>query len=226
MKRKKRKEPTYRVLILDDEPEAVQGIQEVIRAAVPDCEFVSAETIEQAIGIMSAADRPFDLAVVDIKLRGVAQTGIMLIGPLAPSKPLRPWMGQTRVIVYTAHPEWETARDAYEAGASTYISKLEKDHARKLADSAKALLKLRDLQESWRGNVAAQRAAERSFAKNRARWTELYAGMFLVVRKGEVVRQFGNVDRLFAHLEKQPLRERLQLGVIRVSPSEEHHGAD
>lgn len=225
MKRGKRGEPAYKVLILDDEPEAVQGIQEVIRAAVPDCKFVSAETVEQALGIMSAADRPFDLAVVDIKLRG-AHTGIRLMEPLAPSKPLHPWTGQTRVIVYTAYPKWETAREAYEAGASTFISKLEKGNARKLADSAKALLKLRDLHETWRGNFAAQRAAEQSFAKNRARWTKRYAGKFLVVRDGKVVRQFTNVDKLFAHLEKQPLRERLQLGVIRVSPPEEHHGAD
>ncbi len=222
MKRNTRGGPTYRVLILDDEPEAVQGIREVIRAAVPDCGFVSAESADQALGIMSAADQPFDLAVVDVKLKGL-KTGLALLGP---SRPLRPWMGQTRVIVYTAYPDWETARDAYEAGASAFISKLEKDHTRKLAAAAKTLLKLRDLRESWRGNFEAQRAAEQSFAKNRSPWTKRYAGKFLVVRNGKVVRQFGNVDRLFAHLEKQPLRERLQLGVVRVSPPEEHHGAD
>lgn len=222
MRPKQPREPVYGVLILDDEPDAVQGIREVIRAAVPGCKFVSAETVEEALHIMSEADRPFDLAVVDIKLKGIRQ-GLAILGP---SKPLHPWMGQTRVIVYTGFPSWETAREAYERGASTYISKREKGHPGKLAAAAKALLKLRDLHESWKGNFEAQRAAEKAFAKHRAQWTKLYAGKFLIVCNGKVVKQFGNVNKLFAHLEKQPLRERVQLGVIRVRLPEKRNGAD
>jgi len=210
----------YKVLIVDDEPDACRAIERAISAVVPNTSYAAAATLQDAQARIEEQG-PFDLAIIDIRLdpfRRDAPTGIELLGP---AKPLCPWLGQTRVIVYTNYPDWETARQAYEAGISTYISKSEPSHTERLQASAKALLELRELGDMWRSSFSAQRAAEEAFLQHHDEWMAQYSGKYVLVRDGQVFKEFPNLADAWAYLGGRPASERVDLGIIRVQSEEQ-----
>lgn len=207
------KERAHRILIIDDEERAVHAIKRILSRITDKYEVSQAATTRQARKAIRELG-PFDLAIVDERLMS-GTSGLSILGP---AKPLNPWLGQTRVIVYTAYPEWVTARAAYEAGANAYISKTEPQHAKKLRGKAKQLLELGDVRETVRLGLDAQKAAHDALRKRASQWAKKYGGKLLLVRDGKVLSAHSESIDAYRQLAAYTRKERLKIGIVEVPP--------
>ncbi len=105
----------HRVLIVDDHPVLCQGLAQMLEAeddlSVPS----TAGSAAEAIAILSTST--FDLAIIDISLRGLS--GMDLLQDLKIRWPKMP------VLVYSIHDEAFYAERALKVGARGYVMKLE-----------------------------------------------------------------------------------------------------
>ncbi len=104
-----------RVLVVDDHPVLWRGLAELLRNE-PDL-TVSASAASAAEALVQLRAARFDLAIVDISLRGVS--GIDLLKDLKIHWPRMP------VLVFSTHDEMLYAERALHAGARGYVMKQE-----------------------------------------------------------------------------------------------------
>ncbi|MBC7188368.1 MAG: response regulator [Calditrichaeota bacterium] len=100
-----------KVLVVDDE----QVMRDSLRAWLED-EGFEVETAEDALKALAVAkERPFDVAVIDIRMPGM--DGIVL------QKKLQEAQADLPVVIITAHASVETAVQAMREGAYDYLMK-------------------------------------------------------------------------------------------------------
>ena len=119
-----------KILIVDDEPAALQRLKEFLSAS--DFNF-----IETADGVETAKEKAknshFDVIVTDMIMGNTKKEGYELVEYFKDLSPL--------VIVITAHPETEHLKECMRAGAYDYIDKAEKSPFKKVAASISEGLK-------------------------------------------------------------------------------------
>lgn len=99
------------VLVVDDEDNFLTLLQWFLRQRGYD--VVTASSVEQA---MDRLDRhEIDVALIDIKLG--AGDGLMLLGEVARRSP------ELNVLIMTAYPTAGSAKQAFDKGASRYLTK-------------------------------------------------------------------------------------------------------
>jgi DNA-binding NarL/FixJ family response regulator len=103
----------HRILLIDDHPAMVRGVQEIVSEARKDVEFGTAGNADEALAKARASG--WDMAVVDLGIPGAV--GFKLIQAL---KNTRPGM---RILVYSMHPEEQLGGRALQAGADGYLPK-------------------------------------------------------------------------------------------------------
>jgi DNA-binding NtrC family response regulator len=213
----------YRILVVDDQDHARMAIKTAIGAAVPFCEFADALNTDEAQKSLKESS-PFDLAVIDLKLGELDKDGINLVKVMK-------GVCYSRIIIFTAYPSVESACAAYEAGADSYISKIDPDATRKLQDKAKELSKeklkelqdkakelllQRDLRARLQRQSQAYREAQKAFEENEKEWIEKYAGQLVIVHKGTVVAQAKEPFEADQLLSKYTPDERCDLAVLDI----------
>jgi len=200
--------PAYHVLIVDDKPREGEAIKAAVEQAVPDCDFTQASDIAAAKKALSEVLVPYDLAIIDMVLEH-GTWGLDLFGP---NRMIHPWVQRTRVILLTAYPSWETACEAYEAGASVCLSKLDPTSTAKLQQRARQLL----VGESTRRQSLAQMQADEAFVAHYDEWCKQYRGKYLLVRGEQVLAIQDNMPALSRALEAFPEDERPDIGFVKV----------
>lgn len=101
-----------RVLVVDDEPELIELIGEVVKAQV-DCKIVSASTVEEARQIL--AREPVEVLVTDVHLPD--GDGMSLLPHL------REYQPNASAIVITGSPSMDRAITAIRGGAIDFVTK-------------------------------------------------------------------------------------------------------
>jgi response regulator RpfG family c-di-GMP phosphodiesterase len=203
----------YRVLVVDDQDHARMAIKTVIGAAVPFCEFADASNTDEAQKFLMKEFPPFDLAVIDLKLEESDKDGLNVVRII---KGVLDRYSQTRVILYTAYPTVESACAAYEAGADSYISKIDPDATKKLQDKAKELLFQRDLRDRLLHQSQAHREAQKAFEENKEEWIKKYGGRFVIVREGKVIAEAKDLFEADQLLGKYTPNARCDLAVLDI----------
>ena len=102
-----------RILIADDHPFIRKGIRETLAQEIDLLEVEEASDGNQAYELI--AERPFDLAIVDVSMPG--KDGLELIKDALALRP------GTRFLVMSVFPEREFAERAYRNGAMGYLGK-------------------------------------------------------------------------------------------------------
>ena len=100
-----------RVLIVDDEP----NIRRTLRVALEAMGHAVEEASTGAEALRQAEARPFDVALVDLRLG--EESGLDLLEPLLAQSP------RLAVVVITAHASIDTAVEAMRRGAFDYLPK-------------------------------------------------------------------------------------------------------
>jgi DNA-binding NtrC family response regulator len=100
-----------RILVVDDESSVRHVLSTVLERK--GCEVTTAETAEEALGLLPEADP--DVALVDIVLPG--RDGIHLLGCIKRQSP------ETEVVLITSHASVESAIKAIHCGAYDYMRK-------------------------------------------------------------------------------------------------------
>ena len=199
----------YRVLVVDDLDRIRLAIKTAIGAAVPSCEFVEAKNATNAEEVLKRELLPFDLAVIDLRLEEPDKDGITLVKVMK-------GICYSRIIIFTAYPSVESVCAAYEAGADSYISKLEPDATKKLQDKAKELLLQRDLRARILRQSEAHREAQKAFEENEKEWIKKYGGQFVIVHKDKVVAHAKDPFEADQLLGKYTPDERCDLAVFDI----------
>ncbi len=100
-----------RVLVVDDEP----NIRRTLRVALEGDGHLVEEAVSGPEATRRAEGRPFDVALVDLRLGG--ESGLDLVEPLLAQSP------RMAVVLITAHASMETALGAIRRGAFDYLPK-------------------------------------------------------------------------------------------------------
>jgi len=201
--------PAFHVFIVDDKPAERKAIKASIEQAVPNCTFTEADSIAAAQKVLNERVAPFDLAIVDLVLED-GRRGLDLFGP---NRAIHPWVERTRVILLTAFPSWESACEAYESGASAYLSKLDPDSTAKLQQKAKELLLANSLR---RQSSEAQVRADEAFVAHYDEWCKQYAGKYLLVRGEQVLAVHDSMLAVAKALQQFPEEDRPDIGLVKV----------
>ncbi len=104
-----------RVLAVDDDATAQRIVSGYLAAS--GAEVVEADEALSALSAVRDADRPFDVAVVDLLLPGL--DGLQLLNMLK----AEPNFAETRAVLLTAYDDAEKRRAALDAGAAAYLLK-------------------------------------------------------------------------------------------------------
>jgi DNA-binding response OmpR family regulator len=105
--------PTVKILIVDDEANIRASLKEMLTQ--DGYQVVTADCGEAALELISETTERFDVALIDLKMRGVG--GIEVLRALRQTSP------DTVTIVLTAHASLETAVEALRQGAHDYLFK-------------------------------------------------------------------------------------------------------
>lgn len=100
-----------RFLAVDDEPYALEDLEEALGEAAPGCEVAAFTSPEKALAY--AADRPIDTAFLDIEMGSM--NGIVM------AKRLKDMQPKIKIIFVTGYEEY--AVDAFRIHASGYLTK-------------------------------------------------------------------------------------------------------
>jgi DNA-binding NarL/FixJ family response regulator len=119
-------------------------------------------------------------------------------------------------VIYTAYPTVPSACRAYESGADSYISKQDVDSLEKLQQKVRELLDLRRLRDNVRLQYEAQSQAEAAFRTHQAEWGRKYRGKLLLFRGTTLLEAYDSPQDLWDELERHPLSERNELGIVAV----------
>jgi two-component system invasion response regulator UvrY len=101
------------ILIVEDHAAVRKSLCDWLRVMLPDCEFVEAQSGEEAMSLTDA--QPPDLVLMDIGLPGM--TGIEATRRIKAIAP------KTLVVILSIHEEEAYQLDAATAGASAFVSK-------------------------------------------------------------------------------------------------------
>ena len=102
------------ILIVDDHPLLLRGLDAVARSVFPEARVRTAASCEEALEIARSADAP-DLVLLDLSLPGCA--GIMALERFRQVQP------SMRIVVVSSSEERELVLAALEEGAAGYIPK-------------------------------------------------------------------------------------------------------
>lgn len=105
--------PKAKILIVDDEANIRTSLEEML--ARDGHQVVAVESGEAALELISRATQEFDLALIDLKMKGVGGIEVLTA--------LRQQLPGTVAIVLTAHASLETAVEALRQGAHDYLFK-------------------------------------------------------------------------------------------------------
>jgi CheY-like chemotaxis protein len=128
------------ILVIDDE----SGIRDFLSDALTDAGHELAQAADAEQGLRQLADRPFDLAIVDLNMPGE-------LGGLDVLRRARAEWPATQFIVLTAHGTVETAVEAMRLGAFDFLQKP--------MEGPVELRRLVSRALNWRGHVARHREA-------------------------------------------------------------------
>lgn len=208
----------FRVLIVDDKQDERFAIKKTIEGTGLFCEFVEARSVTEAENILKNQKIPFDLTVVDHKLEEPPKDGTTLISII---RSVLNRYSQTRIILFTAYPCWETACAAYEAGADSCISKNDDDASKKLKQKAVELLQQRDLRQGLLRSRQAHQKATETFERNKEQLIKEYGGKFVVFHNGQIQESGDDPFDVWKVLdEKYTKDQRYDVSVIQI-PREE-----
>ena len=112
--------PEYKILIVDDEPAAIENIAGLIRR-IPGCaaDVYRAGSASEALRLLE--EGRMDLVITDIEMPG--QNGLALTGRIRERWP------QCQVIILTAFSQFQYAYSAIQLHAADYILKAESDES-------------------------------------------------------------------------------------------------
>ncbi len=105
--------PKAKILIVDDEANIRASLEEML--ARDGHQVIAVESGEAALELISRATQEFDLALIDLKMKGVGGIEVLTA--------LRQQLPDTVAIVLTAHASLETAVEALRQGAHDYLFK-------------------------------------------------------------------------------------------------------
>jgi DNA-binding response OmpR family regulator len=105
--------PTVKILVVDDEANIRASLREMLTR--DGYQVVTVDCGEAALELISETTERFDVALIDLKMRGVG--GIEVLRELRQTSP------ETVTIVLTAHASLETAVEALRQGAHDYLFK-------------------------------------------------------------------------------------------------------
>jgi len=199
----------YRVLVVDDEKPQLAAIVSLVSDELnkDNVEVKTAETLEEAKKLLQDEKFPFDVAIIDLRLESDAD-GVSLIRPLLRRH------SQTPVVLFTAHPSWQSARDAFESGADAFISKLDVDATDQLRRKVRELVERRMQRQELARQMESQERAEVAFKANRTQWGKECPGRFLLVRDGRVVGAYASGHDALEALGQSSEEEKLETGII------------
>jgi len=200
----------YRVLVVDDEKPQLAAVGSLVADELVNVEVKTAETLEEAEKLLQDEKFPFDLAIIDLRLDADAE-GIVLTKVIR--RVLRRHL-QTPVIVFTAYPTWQNARDAFESGADAFISKLDVDATDQLRRKVRELVERRMERQELARQMESQERAEAAFKANRTKWGKECPGRFLLVRDGRVVGAYASGHDALEALGQSSEEEKLETGII------------
>jgi two-component system, NarL family, invasion response regulator UvrY len=101
------------ILLVDDHSIVRNGLKEILASKFPNARFGEGRDAREALE--QVAQRPWTLVLLDISIPG--QSGLEVLKQM---KVLRP---ETKVLVFTMHPENQYALRALKAGACGYLTK-------------------------------------------------------------------------------------------------------
>jgi DNA-binding NtrC family response regulator len=137
--------PDARVLAVDDEPDILEVLEEVLTR--PGLQVVGERDAARALALLR--EGPFDLLIADLRMPGM--DGLTLL------KAAREIVPDLTVLVITAHPAVDTAVEAIRQGAFDYVTKpFEPDQLRMVVDRALAQRRLEWENRFLRRQLAAQ----------------------------------------------------------------------
>lgn len=116
LERRQRKQATYRVLVVDDEPSIVELLKTAL-VALDGYEVSIATSAAGAIRAIEATDKPFDCLLLDVQMPG--RSGIELLRDLR----ALPDYENTPVIMLTAMCDRKYVDEAFKEGATDYVTK-------------------------------------------------------------------------------------------------------
>lgn len=126
---------TDKIVIADDHPLFRQALRQTLAMALPDVEWLEAESAEQLDALLEHAADSVDLLLLDLQLPGAH--GFSTLIHVRNHYPALP------VVIISAHDEAENIRIAMQCGASGFIPKSQP--AEQLQSAVKAVL----LGERW-----------------------------------------------------------------------------
>ena len=101
------------ILVADDHSIMRNGIIKLLTESFPDAEFGEASNASEALQLVS--DKNWDLVILDISMPG--RNGLEVLKEI---KSVRP---ETKIIIFSMHPEDQFAVRTIKAGASAYLTK-------------------------------------------------------------------------------------------------------
>lgn len=104
------------ILAVDDDPIILELLGHVIQT-MPEHELVTAECVTDALSVIAAQDKPFDCFLLDIQMPQTS--GIEFTKILRDTEQYR----STPILMLTAMADKEYIDNAFEAGATDYITK-------------------------------------------------------------------------------------------------------
>ena len=144
-------EQKYRVLVVDDDPSALESLAEVLTKE--EYEVFATRKGKEALGVVQNTDQPLDLVVTDLRMAGI--DGMKILESVREDRPEIP------VIVLTAFADMGSAVEAIRKGAFDYLSKPFKlDHLRLVVRRALEQSSLR--QENLKLRSALEKREERN----------------------------------------------------------------
>jgi len=206
----------YRVLVVDDEVSQLAATVSIVNDELENVEVKEAGTEDEAERILKEKASPFDLAIIDMRL-GIDAEGVKLTGVI---KHVMLRHSQTRIVIFTAYPEWRTAVNAMDSGADAYISKLDEDATDQLRKKVRDLLERRVEREELARQVESQQAGEAAFEVHCSDWQEQYSGSFILVRNDRVEGAYESGEKAWEAMRKMSMAERLEIGIIYVRQEE------
>ncbi|QPC43540.1 response regulator transcription factor [Kaustia mangrovi] len=105
----------YRIVIADDHPLFRDALKQALTALYRDIHIAEAGSLEEAVRLLDAAEEPYDLVLLDLKMPGVqGLSGLVFLRAQFPDMP---------VVVVSATEDAAVIRRALDLGASGFIPK-------------------------------------------------------------------------------------------------------
>jgi DNA-binding NtrC family response regulator len=173
------------ILIVDDEDEPRERIGKAFRKDDDyDFKVFEAKSAQDAIDILEAEEKRFDVVVIDMVLGAVMHGGLDLLDFL---RTIKVYMPKIK-IVYTGYPSYENCVKAMKAGATNYIEKHKSESLITLINSVKDELR------KWAFD---EHEPDHEWLKNNLKeLKEKYKGQLIAFIDGKIVASASTVEEL------------------------------